>query len=165
MGGSSVPKSAGSSIRRHNEEALQREINELLESWKGDIQESCLVFVHAPGTVNRASLFGSGVCVIVHSLLPGRLALSHVKLVKPLMSIVFSNVHALSPSSSVIPPPQINILPSPLNQIIASQPNHFSQISMPHHFRSSHAIFYRSRSSLARTREFAPFPSQHVVPP
>ncbi len=33
MGGSSVPKSAGSTLRRYNEAALQRDISELLESW------------------------------------------------------------------------------------------------------------------------------------
>lgn len=50
--------SAGASIRRYNEAALETEIRALLKEWKGLIHESQLVFVRATGSANRRILFG-----------------------------------------------------------------------------------------------------------
>ncbi|PGH07415.1 hypothetical protein AJ80_08000 [Polytolypa hystricis UAMH7299] len=50
--------SAGSSLRRYNEAALENEIRQLLEDWKGMIDESELIFVRATGNTNRRILFG-----------------------------------------------------------------------------------------------------------
>lgn len=50
--------SAGASIRRYNEAALETEIRALLQEWKGLIHESQLVFVRATGSANRRILFG-----------------------------------------------------------------------------------------------------------
>ncbi|MCJ1465530.1 hypothetical protein MMC07_004148 [Pseudocyphellaria aurata] len=50
--------SAGASIRRYNEGALEIEIRALLKDWKGLILESQLVFVRATGSANRRILFG-----------------------------------------------------------------------------------------------------------
>lgn len=50
--------SAGASIRRYNEGALEIEIRALLKEWKGLIHESQLVFVRATGSANRRILFG-----------------------------------------------------------------------------------------------------------
>lgn len=50
--------SAGASIRRYNEAALETEIRTLLKEWKGLIDESQLVFVRATGSANRRILFG-----------------------------------------------------------------------------------------------------------
>ncbi|EKX39144.1 hypothetical protein GUITHDRAFT_143749 [Guillardia theta CCMP2712] len=58
MGGSSVPKSAGSSLRRYNEQMLEKDISDLLSSWKQDLDDCLLIFVFAPGIVNRNSIFG-----------------------------------------------------------------------------------------------------------
>ncbi|XP_044294275.1 ankyrin repeat and zinc finger domain-containing protein 1 isoform X1 [Varanus komodoensis] len=54
----SMPKSAGASLRRYNEFALLKDIQELLASWAGDLQEAECIFVRAPGS-NRARFFGS----------------------------------------------------------------------------------------------------------
>lgn len=50
--------SAGASIRRYNEAALETEIRALLKEWKDLIHESQLVFVRATGSANRRILFG-----------------------------------------------------------------------------------------------------------
>ncbi|KAL8852676.1 MAG: hypothetical protein Q9221_002436 [Calogaya cf. arnoldii] len=50
--------SAGASIRRYNEAALESEIRALLTEWKHFIDKSQLVFVRATGSSNRRTLFG-----------------------------------------------------------------------------------------------------------
>lgn len=50
--------SAGASIRRYNEAALEAEIRALLTEWKELIECSQLVFVRATGNSNRRTLFG-----------------------------------------------------------------------------------------------------------
>ncbi len=50
--------SAGSSLRRYNEVALEAEIRALLKDWKDLIDSSQLVFVRATGSTNRRTLFG-----------------------------------------------------------------------------------------------------------
>ncbi|KAL3463967.1 hypothetical protein BJX64DRAFT_255975 [Aspergillus heterothallicus] len=50
--------SAGSSLRRYNEAALEKEIRELLQEWRKMIDEAQLLFVRAAGTTNRRILFG-----------------------------------------------------------------------------------------------------------
>ncbi|PKK80939.1 hypothetical protein RhiirC2_723275 [Rhizophagus irregularis] len=42
-------KSAGAELRRYNESALQKSIRVLIEQWKSMIEESELIFIHAPG--------------------------------------------------------------------------------------------------------------------
>ncbi|GAB5587412.1 hypothetical protein Unana1_02312 [Umbelopsis nana] len=44
-----VAHSAGSQIRKYNEEALKQEIRELLSQWRKYLQESDTIFIHAPG--------------------------------------------------------------------------------------------------------------------
>ncbi|XP_048342939.1 ankyrin repeat and zinc finger domain-containing protein 1 isoform X3 [Sphaerodactylus townsendi] len=51
-----MPKSAGASLRRHNEAALLKDIQELLASWKGHLQGAERIFLRAPRT-NRARFF------------------------------------------------------------------------------------------------------------
>ena len=51
-------KSAGASIRRYNEMALESEIRTLLTEWKEMINKSELLFVRATGSSNRRILFG-----------------------------------------------------------------------------------------------------------
>jgi len=61
-GGAGAIKSAGSSLRRYNERALEADIKRTLADF-GDLlsPEKCaLIFVHAPGQANAASLFGGG---------------------------------------------------------------------------------------------------------
>ena len=41
-------KSAGAELRRYNETALQKSIRVLIEQWKSIIEESELIFIHAP---------------------------------------------------------------------------------------------------------------------
>ncbi|XWS45958.1 hypothetical protein CRYUN_Cryun14cG0023900 [Craigia yunnanensis] len=48
--------SAGAALRRHNEIALKKEIQELLASWKSYFDASSCVFIHAPSS-NRNMLF------------------------------------------------------------------------------------------------------------
>ncbi|XP_024995936.1 ankyrin repeat and zinc finger domain-containing protein 1-like [Cynara cardunculus var. scolymus] len=48
--------SAGASIRRHNELALKKDIQELLAAWKPYIDASACIFIHAPSH-NRQLLF------------------------------------------------------------------------------------------------------------
>ena len=50
--------SAGSSLRRYNEVALEAEIRALLAEWKSMIDQSELIFVRATGSTNRRTLFG-----------------------------------------------------------------------------------------------------------
>lgn len=50
--------SAGASIRRYNEAALEGEIRVLLTEWKDLIDNSQLVFVRATGSSNRRTIFG-----------------------------------------------------------------------------------------------------------
>lgn len=50
--------SAGASIRRYNEAALESEVRGLLAEWKPLIQECELLFVRATGNSNRKILFG-----------------------------------------------------------------------------------------------------------
>ncbi|CAM6128731.1 unnamed protein product [Calypogeia fissa] len=52
-----APKSAGASLRRYNEAALQKEIRDLLSGWVGHIQAASHIFVHAP-SANGQALFG-----------------------------------------------------------------------------------------------------------
>ncbi|ANB15145.1 Vms1p [Sugiyamaella lignohabitans] len=49
-------KSAGSSLRRYNEQALEQEIHELLDSWKSYIDSSENIYVRASGRSNRGIL-------------------------------------------------------------------------------------------------------------
>lgn len=50
--------SAGSSLRRYNEVALEQEIRVLLSEWRALIDNAQLVFVRATGSSNRRILFG-----------------------------------------------------------------------------------------------------------
>ncbi|KAL3418923.1 ankyrin repeat and zinc finger domain-containing protein [Phlyctema vagabunda] len=50
--------SAGSSLRRYNEQALTDEVRLLLQEWKGMIDTSELLFVRATGNTNRRTLYG-----------------------------------------------------------------------------------------------------------
>lgn len=50
--------SAGSSLRRYNEQALTDEVRLLLQDWKGMIDTSELLFIRATGSTNRRTLFG-----------------------------------------------------------------------------------------------------------
>ncbi|XP_066467700.1 tRNA endonuclease ANKZF1 isoform X2 [Tiliqua scincoides] len=54
----SMPKSAGASLRRYNEAALLRDIQELLVSWSGHLKEAECIFLRAP-RANRSHFFGS----------------------------------------------------------------------------------------------------------
>ncbi|WOG95466.1 hypothetical protein DCAR_0414785 [Daucus carota subsp. sativus] len=51
-----IAHSAGSSIRRYNELALKKEIQELLVAWKPYFEASSCIFVHAPSS-NRQLIF------------------------------------------------------------------------------------------------------------
>ncbi|KAK0390788.1 hypothetical protein NLU13_0291 [Sarocladium strictum] len=50
--------SAGSSIRRYNEQALVQDVRDLLEDWKTLLDTSELLFIRATGATNRRTLFG-----------------------------------------------------------------------------------------------------------
>lgn len=50
--------SAGSSIRRYNEAALEADVRDILSQWKSMIDSAELLFVRATGTTNRRTLFG-----------------------------------------------------------------------------------------------------------
>lgn len=50
--------SAGSSLRRYNEAALEQEIRALLTEWRDLIGASQLIFIRATGSSNRRILFG-----------------------------------------------------------------------------------------------------------
>ncbi|KAJ5182871.1 hypothetical protein N7492_000487 [Penicillium capsulatum] len=49
--------SAGSSLRRHNEAVLEKDIRELLADWRQMIDTAALLFVRASGKTNRRILF------------------------------------------------------------------------------------------------------------
>lgn len=51
-------KSAGASIRRYNEMALETEIRALLTDWKELIDKAQLIFTRATGSSNRKTIFG-----------------------------------------------------------------------------------------------------------
>ncbi|XP_074001363.1 tRNA endonuclease ANKZF1 [Numenius arquata] len=53
----SAPRSAGASLRRYNEAALLKDIQELLASWAQHLNEAQRIFLRAPRH-NRALLFG-----------------------------------------------------------------------------------------------------------
>ncbi|KAM4064987.1 hypothetical protein HRG_004668 [Hirsutella rhossiliensis] len=50
--------SAGSSLRRYNEQALVTDVRALLGDWKALLDTSELLFIRATGTTNRRTLFG-----------------------------------------------------------------------------------------------------------
>ncbi|KAF4449538.1 hypothetical protein F53441_7197 [Fusarium austroafricanum] len=50
--------SAGSSLRRYNEQALVEDVRNLLQDWKALIDTSELLFIRATGVTNRRTLFG-----------------------------------------------------------------------------------------------------------
>ncbi|KAI7761201.1 hypothetical protein LZL87_002016 [Fusarium oxysporum] len=50
--------SAGSSLRRYNEQALVEDVRTLLQDWKALIDTSELLFIRATGVTNRRTLFG-----------------------------------------------------------------------------------------------------------
>ncbi|KAK5064893.1 hypothetical protein LTR84_000727 [Exophiala bonariae] len=50
--------SAGSSIRRYNEMALEADVRKVLSEWKRLIDTAELLFIRATGTTNRRTLFG-----------------------------------------------------------------------------------------------------------
>ncbi|PKY06222.1 hypothetical protein P168DRAFT_288172 [Aspergillus campestris IBT 28561] len=50
--------SAGSSLRRYNEAALEKEVRDLLKDWRGEIDSAEKLFVRATGSTNRRILFG-----------------------------------------------------------------------------------------------------------
>lgn len=50
--------SAGSGLRRYNEQALVQDVRNLLEEWKALLDTSELMFIRATGSTNRRTLFG-----------------------------------------------------------------------------------------------------------
>jgi hypothetical protein len=58
-GGKTI-KSAGSSLRRYNEAALDADVRASLAKMAPALAAASLVFVHAPGQANSASLFTTG---------------------------------------------------------------------------------------------------------
>lgn len=50
--------SAGSSIRRYNEQALIQEVRECLNSWASELRECQFVFIRASGASNKKTLVG-----------------------------------------------------------------------------------------------------------
>lgn len=50
--------SAGSSIRRYNEQALKKDVHDLLDSWKEYLSEAQHIFIRANGADNRKTLMG-----------------------------------------------------------------------------------------------------------
>ncbi|KAJ6444051.1 ankyrin repeat and zinc finger domain containing protein 1 [Purpureocillium lavendulum] len=50
--------SAGSSLRRYNEQALVADVRSLLHDWKALLDTSELLFIRATGSTNRRTLFG-----------------------------------------------------------------------------------------------------------
>jgi len=50
--------SAGSGLRRYNEQALVQDVRNLLQDWKGLLDTSELLFIRATGSTNRRTLFG-----------------------------------------------------------------------------------------------------------
>ncbi|XP_067459514.1 tRNA endonuclease ANKZF1 [Thunnus thynnus] len=54
---SHAPKSAGAALRRHNEAALVKDIQDLLLSWVEHLKEASVIFVRAP-SYNKTIFFG-----------------------------------------------------------------------------------------------------------
>ncbi|XP_042350284.1 ankyrin repeat and zinc finger domain-containing protein 1 isoform X2 [Plectropomus leopardus] len=54
---SNTPKSAGAALRRHNEAALVKDIQDLLVSWAEHLKEASAIFVRAP-SYNKGIFFG-----------------------------------------------------------------------------------------------------------
>ncbi|XP_015214736.1 tRNA endonuclease ANKZF1 isoform X2 [Lepisosteus oculatus] len=54
---SHAPKSAGAALRRYNEAALLKDIQDLLESWANHLSDANAIFLRAP-SYNRAMFFG-----------------------------------------------------------------------------------------------------------
>lgn len=54
---SHTPKSAGAALRRHNEAALVKDIQDLLVSWAEHLKEASAIFVRAP-SYNKTIFFG-----------------------------------------------------------------------------------------------------------
>lgn len=50
--------SSGSSIRRYNEQALVKEVRDLINEWKQHLDECHLIFIRANGATNRKTLVG-----------------------------------------------------------------------------------------------------------
>lgn len=50
--------SAGSSLRRYNEAALEKDVRDLLADWRQMIDSAELLFIRATGKTNRKTLFG-----------------------------------------------------------------------------------------------------------
>lgn len=50
--------SAGSSIRRHNEQALIKEVRELLSQWSLHLKDCTSIYIRASGATNRKTLIG-----------------------------------------------------------------------------------------------------------
>ncbi|KAK6458559.1 uncharacterized protein RJT20DRAFT_6935 [Scheffersomyces xylosifermentans] len=58
--------SAGSSIRRYNEQALIKEVRELLQEWNSYLKGCTSIFIRANGASNRKILVGYEGCVITN---------------------------------------------------------------------------------------------------
>eukprot|EP00899_Mesostigma_viride_P000304 jgi/Mesvir1/10274/Mv07823-RA.2 len=59
-GAGHAPKSAGSTLRRYNEAALDKEIQDLLSGWKATRGVSIsAIFLHAPGQANKRAIFAA----------------------------------------------------------------------------------------------------------
>ncbi|XP_036401343.1 ankyrin repeat and zinc finger domain-containing protein 1 [Megalops cyprinoides] len=54
---SSAPKSAGAALRRYNEAALVKDVQDLLESWSEHLRQASAIFLRAP-SYNRSIFFG-----------------------------------------------------------------------------------------------------------
>lgn len=59
--------SAGSSIRRYNEQALVDDVRQVLNDWKGLLDTSDLLFIRATGMTNRRTLFGPYEGQVLHA--------------------------------------------------------------------------------------------------
>ncbi|XP_045068002.1 LOW QUALITY PROTEIN: ankyrin repeat and zinc finger domain-containing protein 1-like [Coregonus clupeaformis] len=57
---SHAPKSAGAALRRYNEAALVKEIQDLLESWSDHLTEASAIFLRAPSYNKSMFLWGKG---------------------------------------------------------------------------------------------------------
>ncbi|KAM3861949.1 tRNA endonuclease ANKZF1 [Diretmus argenteus] len=57
---SHAPKSAGAALRRYNESALVKEIQDLLEGWAEQLKEASAIFLRAP-SYNKTMFFGGRV--------------------------------------------------------------------------------------------------------
>lgn len=58
--------SAGSTLRRYNEQALVDDIRSLLKGWKGLLDTSELLFIRATGVTNRRTLYGQHEGQVLH---------------------------------------------------------------------------------------------------